>query len=110
MGGYCIRIGAGKVNKNRLARFSRRIRAERGERCERCGREGGVELHHFWEKHIYPMLGASGRLAQWACPARGLEVSGADVRKQRPAAKGREHSQKRETRGFTLKATEGNGA
>jgi hypothetical protein len=29
-----------KVNKNRLARFSRRIRVERGERGERCGREG----------------------------------------------------------------------
>jgi len=50
---------------------------------------------------------ASRRLARWACPARGLEAPGAEVRKQRPAAKGREHSQKRETRGFTLKATEG---
>jgi hypothetical protein len=72
-----IRIGAGNVNKNRLARFSRRIRGERRERGEGCCREGGVELHHFWEKHIYPMLGASGRIARWACPARRLEAPGA---------------------------------
>ena len=57
MGRYYIKIGTWTVNRRRLARFSRRIRAERGDRCERCGREdGGAEVHHFWETHIYPML------------------------------------------------------
>jgi hypothetical protein len=47
------------------------------------------------------------RLARWACPAGGLQSPGAEVRNQWAAARGREHSQKRESWGFTLKATEG---
>ena len=109
MGGYCIRIGAGKVNKNRLARFSRHIRAERGERCERCGREGSVELHHFWEKHIYPMLACEPDNVALLCPVcheRATRVqrnfpdfggefySGFPVEKQKRIAEFRERAQK----------------
>lgn len=68
MARYLIKIGAERVSRGRLARFSRRIRAERGERCERCGREGSVELHHFWEKHIYPMLACEPDNVALLCP------------------------------------------
>lgn len=52
---FYIRLGEGKLNPARLARFSKRIRKERGGKCERCG-DDGDQIHHVFEKALYPIF------------------------------------------------------